>query len=98
LPRFGKKDDHDIDESIPIDASILKKAIEKGIDLLGISTVEAIIEDVAKQGIDLNGSSRYTLKQVEAAITGIFGDDAGPLLMKRIKSWLKNYSYNGFDR
>jgi hypothetical protein len=98
LPRFGKKDGHDIDESIPIDASVLKKAIENGIDLLGMSTVEAIIEDVAKQGIDLNGSSRYTLKQVEAAITIIFGDDAGPLLMNRIKSWLKSYSYNGFGR
>lgn len=85
------------DESVPIDASVLKKAIENGIDLLGISTVKAIIEDVAKQGIDLNGSSSYTLKQVEAAITSIFGHDAGPLLMNRIKSWLI-YSYNGFGR
>jgi hypothetical protein len=86
LPIAGQTNGDDSNDSAPIESSILRQAIEKGGRILGWPAVEAIIDDLERHGIDLKEpSSLYTLRQLEAAFIQIFGTDATPLLMDRVK-------------
>jgi hypothetical protein len=86
LPIAGQTNGDDSNDSVPIESSTLRQALEKGARILGWSAIEAIIDDLERQGIDLNSSSsRYTLRQIEAAFIQIFGTDAMLLLMERVK-------------
>jgi hypothetical protein len=86
LPIAGQTNGDDSNDSTPIESSTLRQAIEKGARVLGWPAIEALIYDLEQHGIGLNdSSSRYTLQQLEAAFTQIFGADATPLLMERIR-------------
>lgn len=86
LPIAGQTNGDDSNDSVPIESSTLRQAIERGVQVLGWSAIEAIIDDLERHGIDLKEpSSRYTLRQLEAAFMLIFGTDATPLLMERVK-------------
>ncbi len=90
LPPFSERNGSGIDDNIGINGSILRQAVEKAIDIVDASTLEVILENLTKKGVDLdNPSSRYTLEQLETALTDIFGVEAGPLLIDRIRIWLK---------
>lgn len=86
MPIAGQTNGDDRNDSAPIESSKLKQAIEKGARILGWSAIDALIFDLERQGIDLNNSSsKYKLKQLEAAFIQIFGTDATPLLMERVR-------------
>jgi hypothetical protein len=90
LPPFSERNGSGIDDNIGISGSILRQAVEKAIDIVDASTLEVILENLTKKGIDLdNPSSRYTLEQLETALTDIFGVEAGPLLIDRVRMWLE---------
>lgn len=89
MSQFGEPNGNDSGNSIPISSITLRKAIQKVTSMLGEAAVESLVEDLEHQGIDLNNpSSRYTLRQLENAIIGTFGEDAASLLMERIKKEL----------
>ena len=78
LPPFSERNGSGIDDNIGIKGSILRQAVKKAIDIVDASTLEVILENLTKKGIDLdNSSSRYTLEQLQAALTDIFGVEAG---------------------
>lgn len=85
LPIAGQTNGNDSNDSAPIESSTLKQAIEKGARILGWPGIEALMFDLEGQGIDLKDSSRYTLQQLEASFIQIFGADATPLLMERVR-------------
>ncbi len=89
LPTTGKTKANDIDDSIPINSSTLRNAIQRGVSVLGRAAIDSIIEDLERHGIDLNDPSpRYTLRQLEVVFTQIFGVDVTQLLMERIRQEL----------
>jgi hypothetical protein len=95
LPPFSERNGSGIDDNIGINGSILRQAVEKAIDIVDASTLEVILENLTKKGVDLdNPSSRYTLEQLETALTDIFGLEAGPLLLIALESGLSRTAIN----
>lgn len=91
LPSFSERNGSDIDNRTGIGSPILKQAVKEAIDIVDASTLETILDSLAKKGIDLDKeSSSYTLEQLEVAFADFFGVEAGSLLMDRIRLWLKN--------
>jgi hypothetical protein len=77
--------------SVPISSSILKLAIQRGLGILGPSSIEALFIDLERKGILLNDASlNYSLKQIEVAFIQAFGKDTTPLLMERIRAELQS--------
>ena len=91
LPSSSERNGSDIDNRTGISSAILKQAVMGAIDIVDASTLETVLDSLAKKGVDLDKkSSRYTLEQLEESFSEIFGTEAGPLLVDRIRLWLKN--------
>ncbi|GEM_PF-5567024 len=64
LPISAEKDGNNTHDSVQIKSSKLRTAIEKGLEMLGKSSVEALVSELGRRGIDFdNASARYDLKQ-----------------------------------
>lgn len=87
----GGKNGIDNGNSVPLSSSIIKLAIQRGLGILGPSSIEALFIDLERKGILLNDASlNYSLKQIEIAFIQAFGEDATSLLMERIKTELQS--------
>lgn len=86
LPIPAGKDGNDSHDPVRIKSSELRTAIEKGLEILGKSSVKALVSELGRRGIDLdNASARYDLDQIEAVLIQIFGQDATALMIERIR-------------
>lgn len=69
----------------------LRIALDQSLDILGRSVTEAIIEEMAKNGIDLGSkTSSYSIAQIERQFEEMFGEDASQLLVERIKDYFRS--------
>jgi len=67
----------------------LRVAIETLETLLGAATVEAIIDDLEKQGLPLtNAHAEYSFKEIQSALEYYFGDQIALFLLRHIKKGL----------
>lgn len=77
-------------DSEPISATELKRAIEYSLDILGSGLARATTEELAKNGIDLDSkSASYSLSEVREKLEMLFGE-ATTLMIERIKTQLES--------
>lgn len=76
-------------ESEAIPAAELKSAIESSLGILGPGLLQATMEELVKNGIDLDSNTAsYSLNEVSERLETLFGD-AASLMVDRIKEQLK---------
>jgi hypothetical protein len=76
-------------DSVVIPATELKTAILYSLEVLGPNMVRATIEELARNGIDLDSkSASYSLNEVRERLEMLFGE-ASTMMVDRIKEQLK---------
>lgn len=62
----------------------LKKAMEKGLEIIGPAALQGIFEDLERRGVRLESDVACSTDQIDGILREIFGDDASRLMMIRI--------------
>lgn len=69
----------------------LKNAFVAGLSILGRASIEVLLEELKRQGIDLDNENRsYSLTHFERMLGVILGEDVAPLMIERIQLQLRN--------
>lgn len=69
---------------VAVDGAVLRKAIEKGLDVIGSSGLSYLFYDLESQGIILERGRLCSLKEVCEALESVFGREATVMMMERI--------------
>lgn len=77
-----------MDESPKYSAAALRVAIYTLEPLLGRPTVDAIIDDLEKQGLELNSHANYTIEEIQTALENIFGIETSAFFIDRVTKTL----------
>ena len=72
----------------PVRGDIIRKALD-GLDILGRTVKEMIIEDIERSEITLDNKHYYPLRQIEERLIELFGEDGASLLIKRLRERLE---------
>lgn len=67
-----------------IPGSRLKKAMEKGLEIVGPAALQGIFEDLERRGVRLDSGSACSTEQISSILREIFGEDASKLMMTKI--------------
>lgn len=62
----------------------LKKAMEKGLEIIGPAALQGIFEDLERRGVRLESDVGCSTDQIDGILQEIFGQDASRLMMTRI--------------
>jgi hypothetical protein len=82
-------DDNHSRATAPIySAATLRVAIQTLETLLGRATVDAIIDDLEKQGLRLYSDANHTIQEIQTAFDNIFGIETSAYLIDRVTKTL----------
>jgi len=62
----------------------LRKAMEKGLEIIGPAALQGIFEDLERRGVRLESEAACSTDQINGILREIFGEDASRLMMTRI--------------
>lgn len=62
----------------------LRKAMEKGLEIIGPAALQGIFEDLERRGVRMESDNACSTEQINAILREIFGEDASKLMMTRI--------------
>jgi hypothetical protein len=62
----------------------LRKAMERGLAILGPSALEGIFDDLERRGTRLDSDEACSVERLDSIFRELFGEDASKLMMARI--------------
>jgi hypothetical protein len=73
-----------------IDGAQLLVALDRALRVFGDAGRRYIMDDLANRGIKFDADSRYTLAQVQSALS-VMGEDGATLVMERVRKEIDSY-------
>lgn len=69
-------------------SKLIRQAFENSLDVLGVQTKQALIEDLERHGIYMNDPN-LDLPELEQGLREIMGDEATDLILERLNKKLE---------